>query len=222
MSSAIRTSSLALASAVLITSHAAAQGTDEGFEFWLNPSLSHDLTDRTGVELETAQRWRSAEDGRADTYFYRLWLNHDAAPGVTVSGAVEYRINDGAADETRLMQQVSARHGIWRTRLRLEQRFVENAAQTGLRIRPRLGVSVPLDEAGRWSFKSDAELFVTLQATSPSGDEGLTGLRTQIGFGYKINERLSLSAAYLRQQDFFSTRPDVVGHAPIIAIDYSF
>jgi hypothetical protein len=204
------------------TAHAPAFATDEGFELWLNPSVSHDLDDRRSVELETAQRLRSAEDGRPDTYFYRLWLNQEVASGLTLSGAAEYRINDGGTDETRLMQQLSARHGIWRTRLRLEQRFVDNADQMGLRVRPRLGVSVPLDEARRWSFRSDAELFITLRATSPTGDEGLTGLRTQVGFGYKVNERLSISAGYLRQQDFLSNRPDVVGHAPILAAELSF
>lgn len=46
---------------------------DEAFEFWLNPSLSTDLDDDTSIELETAQRFRSAEDGRVDTYFARFW-----------------------------------------------------------------------------------------------------------------------------------------------------
>ncbi|MFN7055936.1 DUF2490 domain-containing protein [Hyphomonas sp.] len=209
------------ASAWLLAGIAPAHAADEGFELWLNPSVSRDLNDRTGIELETAQRLRSAEDGRPDTYFYRLWLSHEAARWLTLSGAVERRINDGGSDETRFMQQLSARHGIWRARLRLEQRNVDNADQMGLRLRPRAGISVPLDNDRRWSFRTDAELFLTLRATSPTGDEGLTGLRTQIGFGYRVNERLSLSAGYLRQQDMFTSRPDVVGHAPIIALDLS-
>lgn len=210
------------ASVFLMMANAPAHASDEGLELWLNPSVSRDLDARTSLELETAQRLRSAADGRPDTYFYRLWLGHEAARGLTLSGAVERRINDGSIDETRLMQQLSARHGIWRARLRLEQRYIDNAGQMGLRLRPRAGISVPLDEAGRLSFRSDAELFLTLRATSPTGDEGLTGLRTQVGFGYRVNERLSLSAGYLRQQDMFSNRPDVVGHAPIIALDLSF
>jgi len=211
-----------LAALAAVTAHAPAFAAEEGVELWLNPSVSHDLDDRRSVEFETAQRLRSADDGRPDTYFYRLWFNQEVVSGMTLSGAAEYRINDGGADETRLMQQLSTRHGIWRTRLRLEQRFVDNADQMGLRVRPRLGISVPLDEARRLSFRSDAELFVTLRATSPAGDEGLTGLRTQVGFGYKVNERLSVSAGYLRQQDFLTSRPDVVGHAPIVAAELSF
>ena len=190
--------------------------------FWLNPSISFDLDDDTGLEIETAQRFRDADDGRVDTYFGRLWLNQKVADNVTLSGALERRINDGGRDETRLIQQMSTRHGILRTRLRLEQRFVDDADRMGLRVRPRLGVSVPLDEDGKWAFKSDAELFLTLRSTSNGGDDGLTGLRTQIGFAYDVSDRVSLSAVYLRQQDFEDGGPDTVGHAPLIGLEFSF
>lgn len=213
---------IVLAAIFSVTAQAPAFAQEEGFEIWLNPSISRDLGNQRSLELETAQRLRDADDGRPDTYFFRLWLNQEAARGTTLSGAIERRINDGGTDETRLIQQLSTRHGIWRTRLRLEQRFVDNADQMGLRLRPRLGISVPLDEAKQWSFRSDAEVFLTLRATSPSGDEGLTGLRTQVGFGYKATDRLSVSFGYLRQQDMFSSRPDVIGHAPIIAVDFEF
>ncbi len=172
---------------------------DDGFEFWLNPSVSVDLDDNTGLEIETAQRLRDAGDGRVDTYFGRLWLNQKVAGNVTLSAAFERRINDGGRDETRLIQQLSTSHGILRTRLRVEQRFVDNADRMGLRLRPRLGVSVPLDDAAKWALKSDAELFVTLRSTSIDGDEGVTGLRSQLGVAYRISDRLSVSAAYLRQ-----------------------
>lgn len=135
---------------------------------------------------------------------------------------MERRVNDGAADETRLIQQISTRHGIIRTRLRLEQRMVERATQTGWRLRPRLGVAVPLGADSRWQVKADAELFVTLRATSRTGTTGLTGLRTQAGLGYKVSDQLSLSLAYLRQQDIARNRPDTVGHAPIVGIEFSF
>lgn len=157
-----------------------------------------------------------------DTYFARLWLNQKLASNVTLGAAVERRINDGGTNETRTMQQLSTRHGVLRTRFRLEQRFVDNADRMGLRLRPRLGVSVPLDQDGRWAFNTDAELFLTLQSTSFGGDEGLTGLRTQIGVSYDVSDNISISAAYLRQQDFEEGGPDVVGHAPIIGIEYAF
>ena len=187
--------------AILALAPHVASASDEAAEYWFNPSFSWDVDDDTGLELETTQRLRSETDGRPDTYFARLWLNHAVAANATLSGALERRINDGAAHETRLIQQLSTKHGIIRTRLRLEQRFVESADDTGLRLRPRLGLALPVTDDNRVQFKTDAELFLTLRSTSDNGDTGLTGLRTQIGFAYEINRRLSLSAAYLRQQD---------------------
>jgi hypothetical protein len=202
---------------------AAAAEDDEDAEFWLNPSISADLDDDTGVELEFAHRFRDAGNGRSDTHFARLWLNQDVADGVKVAGAIERRINtDGDADETRIIQQLSTSRGLLRTRLRFEQRFLEDADRVGLRLRPRVGLSVPLDAGKRWRFNSDAELFVTLRSTSEGGDHGVTGLRTQIGFSYEVSERFSVSAGYLRQESFNDSRPDVVGHAPIIGLEYSY
>ena len=211
-----------LAGAVLALSSQPALANDDGAEFWLNPSVELELDEDTALEIETAQRLRDAADLRADTYFFRLWVNQRPSRQVTLGGAVERRINDGAANETRLIQQLSTRHGVIRTRLRLEQRMVERAAQTGWRLRPRLGVAVPLGQDSRWQAKADAELFLTLRATSATGQTGLTGLRTQAGFAYKVSDKLSLSLAYLRQQDIYRNRPDVVGHAPIVGIEISF
>lgn len=199
-----------------------AMAQNDAFEFWLNPSISTDLDEDTGIELETAQRFRSSEDGRVDTYFARLWLNQDISEEFTLSGAVERRVNDGGSDETRLMQQLSGSHGILQTRLRLEQRFVDDADHMGLRLRPRLGVSVPIDESGRWSAKANAELFWTLRGNNVGSDEGITGLRTQVGVSYDVNDKLSLGLVYLRQQDFEDGGPDEIGHAPLASVEYSF
>jgi hypothetical protein len=206
-----------LAATILATA-APAAAADDSFEFWLNPSVSVDLDDDTGLELETAQRFRNSANG-ADTYFARLWVNQSVARGVSVAGAVEQRINNGGSDETRLMQQLSLRNGFLRGRLRLEQRFVENADRTGWRIRPRVGVAVPLDQDGRWGMRADVEAFVTLQPTSIGGQDGLTGIRTQLGVSRDINDRLTIGLTYLRQQDIRRGGPDTVGHAPLIGIE---
>lgn len=207
---------------MLVLASAPAVASSDGGELWLNPSVSFDIDKDTGVEIETAQRLRNADDDRVDTYFVRFWLNQKMAENLTLSGAIERRINNGGSDETRLIQQMTTSHGYLRTRLRLEQRFVDSADQTGLRVRPRLGVAVPIDADERWTFRTDAEMFLTLQSTSNGGDTGLTGLRTQMGIGYDVTPKLTLSAGYLRQQDFVDRRPDVVGHAPIIGIEFAF
>lgn len=202
---------------------APALAVDEDFEFWLNPSVSTGLDNNTSLEFETAQRFRAAGEGRVDTYFFRGWVKQKLADNVTLAGAIEQRANDGGSDEFRTMQQLSTSHGIIRTRLRLEQRFVENrGGRMGLRLRPRLGVKVPIDPERRWSAGADAELFWTLCGTSEGGDTGITGLRTRVGVSYKVSDNLSLGLTYVRQQSFETGAPDKVSHAPQIGIDFSF
>lgn len=199
-----------------------AAASDQAFEFWLNPSIGTDLDKDTAFELETAQRFRPQSDGRVDTYFARAWLKQDLADNVTLAGAIEYRVNDGGANEVRTMQQLSTSHGILKTRLRLEQRFVDGADRMGLRLRPRLGVGFDLSRDGRWSAGADAELFWVLRGNNAGSDTGLTGLRTTIGVDYALTENLSVGLSYLRQQDFEDNGPDEIAHAPLIGIEYSF
>lgn len=200
-----------------------AQELDEDLELWLNPSVEYAIDEDTAVEMETAQRLRASDRGRVDTYFFRGWVKQDVANGLTLAGAVEQRFNDGGRDELRTIQQLSASSGIFRGRLRLEQRFVDgNDGRMGLRLRPRAGIAIPLSEDGRWSAGADAELSWTLRGTSATSDTGITGLRTQIGVGYEVSDNLELSLTYLRQQDFEDDGPNEVGHAPLIGIEFSF
>lgn len=199
--------------------HAPASASDEAFELWFNPSVSFQLDGDTGMEIETAQRLRSASDGRVDTHYARLWLSQDLSDWATVSGAAERRINDGGDDETRFMQQLSTKHGVLRTRLRLEQRFVDGSGRMGLRLRPRLGAAIPLDSS--WSLQGSAELFLTVRSTNAGGDDGLTGFRTQLGTSYALSDNVALTVGYLRQQDLIDGAPDRVGHAPLIGIEWS-
>ncbi|MEW4447402.1 DUF2490 domain-containing protein [Qipengyuania sp. JC766] len=192
------TRSLLAGAAIAVAPASPALAQDEAFELWLNPSIGTDLDADTAVEIETAQRFRSEEDGRVDTYYVRAWLLQDIADNATLGGAVEYRINDGGSNEVRTIQQISASHGALKTRLRLEQRFVDDADQMGLRLRPRVGVGFDLSEDGRWSAGGDAELFWTLRGNNSGSDTGLTGLRMTLGVDYAVSENLSLGLSYLR------------------------
>lgn len=207
--------------AAMLAAPTTAAAADDNFELWFNPAIAIDLDDDTGVEIETAQRFRSAANG-PDTYFVRLWLAQKLDANFTISGAVERRVNDGDNDETRLLQQLNAKSGILRARLRLEQRFVDDADQTGWRIRPRLGVNVPLGRDGRWAMIADAEPFFTLRPTSNGGQKGLTTLRTQVGVNFAATERLELGLIYLRNQDIRDGRQDRVGHAPLLTAELAF
>lgn len=213
-----------LIGAALLAMPQAAHAGDEAFEFWLNPSVDYAIDDENTVELNTAQRFRSESDGRVDTYLAQLWLHHKVLDNLTLSGGVEQRENDGGFDEVRMLQQLSARHEFLRVRLRMEQRWIEDQSRMGLRLRPRVGVKVPLGDSGKWSFATDAELFFTLRSARQdrSDDPGLSGMRSRFGVAYQASDKLELSLTYLRQQDFRDNAPDRIGNAPLIGIAYSF
>lgn len=221
MSQFCRTALAVFALSVTTALPTAVQASEEGAELWYNPSFAFGLDDNTTLEIETAQRIRSASKG-PDTYFARLWLVQDLSSKLSISGGVERRLNDGAANETRLLQQLNAKSGILRGRLRLEQRFIDGAAQTAWRVRSRAGVNVPLNTEKTWRAIADAEGFFTLRATRAGGQTGLTGLRTQLGVAHEVSERIGLSLVYLRNQDIIDGRPDRIGHAPLFGIEFSF
>jgi hypothetical protein len=217
-----RRSTLGVTLCLCLGSATPALASDEAVELWLSPSLRGQLDDNTALRLETAQRFRDADDGRVDTYFARLWVSQQVSQHFTVEGAVERRENDGGRDETRLLQQVVAQHGIFRNRLRLEQRFIEDTPQTGWRLRSEHGVRIDLDNRKKWFFRADAEFFFTLQSSTPGGQTGFTEQRAQAGLGRRFDRHFSASLSYKRVQTIRRDRPDLVGHIPMLHLDYSF
>ncbi|MFC0633593.1 DUF2490 domain-containing protein [Brevundimonas balnearis] len=197
----------------------AVAGDEEG-ELWFNPSFVKTLDARTSVELETAQRLRDAP--RTDTYFARAWLNREDAAGREWSVGVEHRWDGPDEREVRLLQQVGYDLGPLELRTRLEQRFVDVDPRTGVRVRQRIGATVPLSDRGDgWALTGDAEVFVTLRSTEPDGQTGLTGLRTFIGLERSYG-RYDVSVGYLRQQDIRENADDRVGHAPFVGLAVNF
>jgi opacity protein-like surface antigen len=199
---------------------APAHATDDAFEMWINPTVTVALGERTETGFESIARLRSSEDNRVDTYYARLWLYRKLDDNFTAGLAVEQRWN-GGQQERRLHQQLNTRFGIMRARTRLEQRFVEGDPRTGWRLRQRLGVSVPLRD-DRWSIIANGEGFFTLRATTPTGATGLTAFRLFAGAEYEVSKRVTVGLGYLRAQEVRVGRADIVGHAPVLGIDFTF
>lgn len=210
----------AAVAALALVSAAPAAAQDEDGELWFNPAFVKQIDDRTSVELETAQRLR--QDPRKDTYFARLWLNREDGAGRQWSVGVEQRWNGPDEREVRLLQQVGYDWGPLEFRTRLEQRFVDVDPQTGVRLRQRVGTTIPLtDSEDGWALTGDAEVAVTLRNTEPGGQKGVTGLRTFVGFERSYG-RYDVSLGYLRQQDIRDGAEDRVGHAPFVGLTVNF
>lgn len=207
----------ALLSCLLLAGTSQAQDADE--ELWLNPSATRAIDDRTEFEVETALRYR--QNPRLDTHYVRAWIKRDDDRDNTWSVGIEQRYNGADQREVRFLQQVSYSWGLIDFRTRTEQRFVSTDSQTGFRIRQRIGTDIPLQEGDGWTLTGNAELAVTVRATEPDGQTGLTGLRTFIGFERTFG-RYDLSVGYLRQQDIRDGAPDRIGHAPFLGVNVAF
>jgi len=220
---AFRLGALASIALPLAALPSAAHATDDDLEFWFNPTITVALDEDTAIKLETAQRLRRESQNRPDTYFFRLWAKQKVSKGIVVAGAAERRINDGRRDEVRTMQQVSGRYGVARMRLRLEQRFAENAGgRMGLRVRGRIGADIPINNDKTLFFSPDIESFVTLRNSNPGGDIGKSEMRTQIALTYEVSDHLRVKAGYLMQYDLEQREVDTVGHAPILGLAFRF
>ena len=206
----------------LIPAAAHADDADDAAGLGFTPSAEFSLDDDTAIEVETSVRFRSAKAG-PDTYSVRLWLVQDLTDSLTIGGGIERRVNGGAApNEIRLLQQVTGRTGVLRGRVRIEQRFIDQADQTALRVRARVGVNVPIDAARNWRAVADVEPSLTLQPARFGGDTGLTGLRTRVGGTRRVSDRLQVGLYYLRNQEILQGRRDRVAHAPFVTLDFSF
>jgi hypothetical protein len=207
---------LGAALAVCLSTPALAE--ENRLEGWFEAVIAKDLGKGNFVELQTQQRARGKSNPIGDTQVYRLWLGRDVR-GVEVSAGI-HRSKEGSVRETRLIQQASYKlpvKGV-KGRTRLEQRFIDDAARTGWRIRQRVGLTLPLTSAkDGWELVGNAEGFFTLRATSPGGQTGLTGLRNFAGVERSFG-KLDLSIGYTRQQNIRKGAPDRVGHAPTLGI----
>lgn len=207
-----------LVAALAVSLSAPALAEENRLEAWFEGAVVKDLGSRTFVEFQTQQRFRGDSNPIADTHVYRLWLGRKFGK-VTVMGGV-HRSKEGSTRETRLIQQASysLAGAPLKGRTRLEQRFIDDAAQTGWRIRQRIGVAFPLtSKDDGWTLTGNAEGFWTLRATSRTGQEGLTGLRTFVGVERSFG-KLDLELGYTRQQNIRDNAPDRVGHAPTLGV----
>ena len=207
-----------LGAALAVSLSTPALAEENRLEGWFEGAIVKDLGSKTFVEFQTQQRARGDSNPIGDNQTYRLWLGRKFGK-VTVMGGV-HRSKEGSTRETRLIQQASYSFAgtPLKGRTRLEQRFIEDTARTGWRVRQRLGVAFPLtNEDDGWTLVGNAEGFWTLRATSRTGQEGLTGLRTFVGFERSFG-KLDLELGYTRQQNIRDNAPDRVGHAPTLGL----
>jgi hypothetical protein len=104
-------------------------------------------------------------------------------------------------DEHRLYQQVLFEDKLGKTsfssRTRLEERFIEGAGSTSVRLRSMIRFMHPLSTDRKWAAVAYDELFFNLTSSSPGPVAGFDQNRLFLGVSRQLNEQLRVETGYL-------------------------
>jgi hypothetical protein len=120
-----------------------------------------------------------------------LWIGY----GWTPSFLPEFN------NEHRVFQQVLFEDNIGRVglinRTRFEQRVIEGAGGTSLRLRHFVRASVPLDSKRRWAAVGYNELMLNLNSTPRGPQSGFDQDRIYFGGAYNVDRHTRVELGYL-------------------------
>ena len=196
----------------------AARATEEETQLWLGASATMKASPSDVVVVDIGHRFRRDESG-GEQQLARIALDHAVAKNVHVGGGFAF-FHSEPEQELRLFQQLTASHGIWQSRTRLEQRFFDTADEASWRLRQRIQASVPLDAGKRWTLVAAGELFFHLNRARPSDKTGLAVMRQQAGLRHALSKAVDVQLLYMRQQSFRDNRPDAVVHVPWLTLNW--
>jgi hypothetical protein len=201
----------AIALAVALTAFGpptpAAAASDE--QLWTNTSLGVKLNDRWRLSEELTTRWSDNRNGLYEVESSTL-IGFRVAGGVTLwAGYVhspQYSGGNFTALERRAREQITfdslARIGKGKLsgRIRLEQRWRDNADGTGWRARPQLKYSLPIK--GKTALNFSNETFLNLNTTTFQKQSGLDRTRNLVTISTPITKKLTGEVGYLNQHGF--------------------
>jgi len=205
----------------LLAPDPAAAGAREDFRIWGNVTSIANLgrldprLDKWRWWMEGQGRWRDGGDaldqglvrtgvGYALTDRASVWLGYAYIPTFPEARRT--------INEHRIWQQLtltdSAPFGDLTSRSRLEQRFIQNIDPVEWRFREFIRFSRPIAEGSPFSFIVWDEVFVRLNATTPTVRAGFDQNRGFAGIGYSFDKHARLEVGYLNQliQTFVQTR----------------
>jgi len=125
-------------------------------------------------------------------------------------------------DENRIWQQFlwtqPTPFGSFTSRSRIEQRFAETGDDAGWRFRQFVKLSVPLAFAPDFSLVGWEEVFVRINKTDWSGDDGFDQNRLFVGLGYNFSKEIKTEIGYMNQYIRRAEAPDRISHVLSISL----
>lgn len=218
--------SLIAAVAVVVIPEAALAREDG--QIWLSGGGTVKLDDNWKLSEDIIARVSDNRDGLYEVEASTL-LNLKAAKDVTLAAGYvhnpQYSDGDFSVLERRAREQVTIDNlakvgtGKLSVRLRMEQRWRENADGTGWRMRPYLKYSLPL--RGKTSLTLSSEVFLNLNTTAFQRQDGLDRMRNLIAINTPLLKNVTVEAGYLNQHGFVRDGDDATDHVASLSISAS-
>jgi hypothetical protein len=205
----------------------AALARDDG-QIWLSGGATVKLDDNWKLSEDIIARFSDNRNGLYEVEASTL-LNFKAAKDVTLAAGYvhnpQYSDGDFSVLERRAREQVTIDNlakvgtGKLSVRLRMEQRWRENADGTGWRMRPYLKYSLPL--RGKTSLTLSSEVFLNLNTTAFQRQDGLDRMRNLIAINTPLLKNVTVEAGYLNQHGFVRDGDDATDHVASLSISAS-
>lgn len=201
---------LAACGAALALGAMPARADEADTQQWTLLTFQRELTSRWRLYFEVQPRFgQDLTDGDTDHGVERL----------LVRPAVGYRLNSKVsiwqgygwtplmlprfADEHRLFQQLLYEDRFGKTafvnRARLEERFIEGAGGTAVRLRNMVRFAHPISKDERWAAVLYDELFWNLNSTDAGPVSGFDRNRLFLGVSRQVNRQLRVETGYLME-----------------------
>ena len=189
-----------------------ASAADEDIQVWITESASTPLSSATQATLDLSQRRRQSGDQLLARGTFEVRLSPSAVAG----GGAAYISTIGAADEFRPHQQLTLTYGPVALRTRVEERFFEHAERMELRLRQRVGVTVPVAE--RLKAGLSGELLYIAQSQVPGQGAHVDQWRGNATLARSLGKDLEGTLGYLAILSPRSGTPDRLSHVAQVTL----
>jgi hypothetical protein len=199
-------------------------------QLWTTQVVNVKLSDKWRIQEELTERFSDNRNGLYEVESNTL-LGYRISKAVTVWGGYthdpQYSAGHFTVMEQRLREQVTFDNvakvgpGKLSFRMRMEERWRDNVAGTGWRLRPYVKYTIPLAKGSKTALVISSEPFINLNTTPFQKQDGLDRVRNLIGISTPLSKKLTAEIGYLNQHGFVRGGPDTSDHVASISLSLS-
>ena len=182
-----------------------ARASDTDLQQWTLLSVQKDLSKRWIGYFEVQPRF-GGDVSELNRLILRPAIGYRIRPNISLwqgyAWTPEY--SPEFKSEHRSFQQLLVENRLRKTdlvnRTRLEQRFIDDAGDTALRLRHMVRLVHPFTANSKWSLVASDEVFWNLNSTDAGPEAGFDQNRLFLGVNHRLNPQLQIEAGYLINQ----------------------